>query len=121
MARPLVLVVDNDPDILETFVDLVTLEFPEFDVVTAGSGREALERLQGREPRLIISDYRMPDMDGVAFLQQVQAQAIPAKRALWTIHETVEPVVTAKKDGVAEVVVGKTDVEPLMALLRDNA
>lgn len=43
------------------------------DVIEAGDGREALEKLQGRDVGLILSDINMPNMDGIEFLQRVKA------------------------------------------------
>jgi two-component system chemotaxis response regulator CheY len=46
------------------------------DVVEAGDGREALEKLQSRNIGLILSDINMPNMDGIEFLQRVKANEI---------------------------------------------
>ncbi|HZU25964.1 MAG TPA: response regulator [Bryobacteraceae bacterium] len=43
------------------------------DVIEAGDGREALEKLQARSVGLILSDINMPNMDGIEFLQRVKA------------------------------------------------
>ena len=43
------------------------------EVIEAGDGREALEKLQGRTVGLILSDINMPNMDGLEFLQKVKA------------------------------------------------
>jgi len=43
------------------------------EVIEAGDGREALEKLQGRNVGLILSDINMPNMDGLEFLQHVKA------------------------------------------------
>jgi PAS domain S-box-containing protein len=57
-----VLVVDDEPDIGHLLTDI--LKGDGHEVATAASGREALDWLSGREVDLIISDLRMPDMDG---------------------------------------------------------
>jgi PAS domain S-box-containing protein len=59
-----ILVVDDEPDIGDLLTDI--LEGDGHEAVSASSGREALEWLSGREVDLIISDLRMPDMDGPA-------------------------------------------------------
>jgi len=43
------------------------------EVIEAGDGREALEKLNSRTVGLILSDINMPNMDGLEFLQNVKA------------------------------------------------
>ena len=43
------------------------------EVIEAGDGREALDKLQSRNVGLILSDINMPNMDGIEFLQRVKA------------------------------------------------
>ncbi len=57
-----VLVVDDDPGIRETLKEV--LEGWACVVVTAGDGREALERIDSQEVDLVLSDVVMPEMDG---------------------------------------------------------
>jgi CheY-like chemotaxis protein len=70
LPRPKVLVVDDEPSILLT----IRLALTEMgcDVVTAGDGKEALEKVRAHKPNLIISDVIMPEMDGFAFVKQVR-------------------------------------------------
>ena len=62
--RPLILIVDDNTDIL--FNLKITLEFQNYDVITAEDGKEAVECLAKLEnlPELIISDILMPEIDG---------------------------------------------------------
>lgn len=48
-----------------------------FDVVTAYNGKEALDILEDKKPDLILLDLRMPKMDGLAFLSELQKQGSP--------------------------------------------
>jgi CheY-like chemotaxis protein/anti-sigma regulatory factor (Ser/Thr protein kinase) len=57
-----ILVVDDEPDIAHLLADI--LEGDGHEIASASSGREALDWLSGREVDLIITDLRMPDMDG---------------------------------------------------------
>jgi DNA-binding NtrC family response regulator len=68
-VRPRILFVDDEPMILKSLA--ATLR-KHFEVVSGGSGKEGLEIL-ARDPgfRVIVSDYRMPGMDGGAFIAQV--------------------------------------------------
>jgi CheY-like chemotaxis protein len=62
---PLILVVDDDPDMLELVRD--ALDRKGYRVATAYDGEEALARVAEAEPQLILLDMRMPVMDGWAF------------------------------------------------------
>ena len=67
MSAPLVLVVDDDPDILEAICDI--LDGEGYRVARARHGREALERVAEERPDIILLDLMMPVMDGMAFAQ----------------------------------------------------
>ena len=60
--RPLVLVVDDDPNMLE-ICDML-LERAGYDRVLAASGEEAVSLLEQQAPALIVLDLTMPGMDG---------------------------------------------------------
>ena len=62
---PLVLVVDDDPDILDAICDI--LEGEGYRVSRARHGLEALEKVVEERPTLILLDLMMPVMDGMAF------------------------------------------------------
>jgi CheY-like chemotaxis protein len=67
-----VLVVDDD---LENLWALqLALESCGYHVVLAENGREALQKLQRELPRLIITDWQMPEMDGAELCRRVRSQ-----------------------------------------------
>lgn len=68
--RQSVLVVDDEPAIRE--VCAYTLREMGFDVVEACDGFEALERVEGLRPGLILVDQRMPGMSGTEFIARVR-------------------------------------------------
>ena len=69
-----ILIVDDEDDIRE--VAQVSLELVgHFEVLTAASGREGLERARGERPDAILLDVMMPDMDGPATLAHCAATA----------------------------------------------
>jgi CheY-like chemotaxis protein len=69
-ASPIVLVVDDDPDILEALSEI--LEAEGFQIRRARHGKEALERLEPDPPQLILLDLMMPVMDGWEFAHQLR-------------------------------------------------
>ena len=75
---PKVLVIDDDPVILELL--RVNFEIEGFAVVSAGDGKEGLERARRDKPDLILSDIMMPRMDGLELVTQLRGD--PKTRAV---------------------------------------
>lgn len=65
-----VLVVDDEPNVLRSLVQYLTIE--EFEVETASNGEEALEKVGTFNPELILLDVMMPGMDGFEVLDKVK-------------------------------------------------
>jgi response regulator RpfG family c-di-GMP phosphodiesterase len=93
-TKPRVLCVDDEPHVLEGLRDTLHRTF---DVRVATSGSEALELLK-REPdayAVVVSDMRMPDMDGDAFLREARRWAPDATRMLLTGFADIDAAVSA--------------------------
>lgn len=69
--RKKILLVDDDTSLLVTLSDF--LRFEGYEVVTATTGEQALERLKEMTPALIILDMSMPGMGGIGFLRRVSS------------------------------------------------
>ena len=76
--RPCVLVVDDDPRLLQIIEMYLRLEG--YDVTTAENGEDALVRLTQQPVALVILDIMMPGMDGVEACRQIRAN--PATNAI---------------------------------------
>jgi PAS domain S-box-containing protein len=63
--------VDDEPDLLE-IAKLFLEKTSEFKVFTALSAKQGLAIVQAKKPQAIVSDYQMPEMDGMAFLKEVR-------------------------------------------------
>jgi DNA-binding response OmpR family regulator len=70
---PRILIVDDDPNLLVLLAD--QLRADGYEVQTARDGEEALRRLQGGWPDLLIVDMMMPRMDGLTLAREVKARA----------------------------------------------
>ena len=66
-----VLLVDDEPRIIKFL--RVKLGTSGYQVLTASSGKEAIELVQGQEPDLVVLDVVMPEMDGFETLKQIRA------------------------------------------------
>ena len=102
--RPVIMVVDDEPDGLAAMLDALTRRFGgDYRVVPQLSARAALGAVakikeEKEEIALIIADQRMPEMTGREFLGQVRSVMPTAKRALlvdWGDHEASPTILQA--------------------------
>jgi CheY-like chemotaxis protein len=92
-----ILCVDDEPKVLE---GLERLLHGKCTLLTAGSGEQALELLAGPEPLdVIVSDMRMPGMNGAALLAECRRRAPDTVRLLLTGHSDLESAISAVNDG----------------------
>jgi DNA-binding response OmpR family regulator len=68
-----ILLVDDDPNLLVVLAE--QLRDDGYDVATARDGQEALRRLEGGWPDLILLDLMMPRIDGLALARQIKSEA----------------------------------------------
>jgi two-component system phosphate regulon response regulator PhoB len=71
--RAKILLVDDEPDTRKTYSDL--LESEGYEVTTAGSGEEALKKINGYRPDLILLDIMLPGRDGVAVARELSLRS----------------------------------------------
>jgi translation initiation factor IF-2 len=93
-----ILVVDDEPDMVETVARILT--HLGHESVTATEGGAALELLERERPDLVLTDLRMPGMDGLALLKEVKRIDPEAPVVLFTAHATIQTAVEAIKEGV---------------------
>ncbi|MDY7013350.1 MAG: response regulator [Cyanobacteriota bacterium] len=97
MKKPQILVVDDEIDQLEL---LYRTFYEDYKVFQAQSGAEALEILAREEEiAVIISDQRMPEMNGTEFLRRAAAQYPNIMRIILTGYTDVEDLVEAINSG----------------------
>jgi CheY-like chemotaxis protein/anti-sigma regulatory factor (Ser/Thr protein kinase) len=84
------LVVDDEPNVLALLKMIMTRNG--YEVVTASNGQQALERIAVRSYDVILSDMRMPGMDGRKFFETVKKQnPALAHRIVFVTGDTVSP------------------------------
>ncbi|MCA1827762.1 MAG: response regulator transcription factor [Myxococcales bacterium] len=74
MAERLILVVDDDPDILQTLALCLSTEG--YRVLMASNGQEALDILSKEQPACILLDLMMPVMDGWQFVAELEKRGM---------------------------------------------
>jgi two-component system nitrogen regulation response regulator NtrX len=97
-----ILIVDDEESICQTLGGILTDEG--YDVVTAGSGEEALRVLEEEPPHLILLDIWLPGMDGVETLKAIKAAHPQLQVVMMSGHGTIETAVKATKLGAFDFI-----------------
>jgi thioredoxin reductase (NADPH) len=101
MGKPAILTVDDDPAVSRAVArDLRRKYGEEFRVLRASSAAEGLEvlrelKLRGGRVAVMLADYRMPQMNGIEFLEQAMDVFPQARRALLTAYADTDAAISA--------------------------
>ncbi len=109
MAR--ILVVDDEPKLGKVVSEALALDG--HAVTRAGGGPAALVELQKDPFEIVVTDLRMPDVDGLGVLQAARARVPPAEVILMTAHASAESAVAAMKAGAADYLIKPFAVDEL--------
>jgi DNA-binding response OmpR family regulator len=114
-ARPLVLLVDDDPGIRRTVAE--GLELEGFHVVPASGGRAALAALESVGPAVVLLDLAMPDLDGLEVLRRLRADGDDVPVCVLSARDDVEDRVRGLQAGADDYVVKPFALEEIAARL----
>ncbi|MDK8244960.1 response regulator transcription factor [Corynebacterium sp. UMB10321] len=111
-----VLVVDDEPNIVELLT--VSLKFQGFEVESAGSGQEALEKVKDFRPDAFILDVMMPGMDGFELLGKLRSEDIDGPVLFLTAKDAVEDRIHGLTIGADDYVTKPFSLEEVITRLR---
>ena len=117
--RHTLLIVDDEVDVLES----LRHQFHRtYRVLTAKSGGQAISVLDTNEVQLILSDQRMPGMQGDAFLSQARRLQPDAIRMLFTGYADIQAVINAVNEGhIFRYILKPWDTVELEGIIRQAA
>jgi thioredoxin reductase (NADPH) len=101
MGHPAILTVDDDPSVSRAIARDLRRRYGEnYRIIRAASAAEALEalkeiKLRGGRVAVILADYRMPQMNGIEFLEQAMDLFPHARRALLTAYADTDAAISA--------------------------
>jgi len=95
--RRRILVVDDEPAVTDSLRLILT--DAGFEVLTAGTVAEATAIVNNTELDLVITDYRLPDGNGIDLITQVKSEAPQTEVILMTAHGSVDLTIEAIKRG----------------------
>jgi DNA-binding NtrC family response regulator len=112
MEEMKMMLVDDEERFLSTTQKLLAKKG--YDVVTASSGAEALEKLRLHNIHVVVLDVKMPGMDGIETLQAIKKTFPLVEVIMLTGHATVESAVEGLKSGATDYLMKPTDVKDLI-------
>jgi DNA-binding NarL/FixJ family response regulator len=93
------LVADDHPVVRDGLVAVLGTQ-PDFEVVgEAATGTEVVEQVRALQPDVVLLDLEMPELDGVAALQQLRTGASSVHAVVFTAFDTDERIVSALQAG----------------------
>jgi len=106
-----VLVVDDEPKLCDLLAS--ALGQGEITVFTAGNGLHALKVLESEDIDLVISDWRMPGMDGPQLLAEIKTRYPQLPVIVMTAYSTVKNAVQSMRNGAFDYIAKPFDIDEL--------
>src|SRR5215510_12814508 len=94
--KPCLLVVDDEPDLVQSVKDLLRFDFRVLGATRASEGLKILER---ENVQVVMTDQRMPEMTGVEFLARLRDTQPDTVRLLFTAFSDLQAVTDAINQG----------------------
>jgi DNA-binding NtrC family response regulator len=104
MTASHVLLVDDDPALLQALPEALRLRMSEVTVETADSAPAALDRIAARDYDAIVTDIKMPGMDGLALLAEIRGRQPDTPILLITGHGEYELAIRALRAGAYDFI-----------------
>lgn len=119
-ATNTVVIVDDEEMVLTSLSSFLNLE-TDYEVKTFKSAEEALEFIKTNDVDLVMSDYLMPEMDGITFLAQVRDIKPQIPRIILTGYADKENAIKAINDGgLFQYIEKPWDNEDILIVLRNG-
>ncbi len=117
MSQPLALIIDDEPDIRELLS--ITLERMQIDSLAAENLGDSRDLLEKHDFSICLTDLRLPDGDGVEFIQYLQKHYPHLPVAVITAHGSMETAIQALKLGAFDFLTKPIDLESLRTIVRN--
>jgi DNA-binding NtrC family response regulator len=112
-----ILLVEDEVNILKVLSTALTKE--KFNVETAMTGEDALVMMKGKKFDLILSDYKLPGMNGETLLEKVKSSETSLPVILITAYGTINLAVNAMKKGAYTFLTKPVNLNVLLSTVRD--
>ncbi len=115
MTKARVLVVDDEENARRGLATLLAEEG--FEVSEAKDGLEALDRVTREPPDVVLTDVRMPGLDGISLLKQAREAGVDSLFVVMTAFATIEAAVEAMRSGAENFLVKPIEIDAVTAVL----
>ncbi len=117
MPSPHILIVDDDPALLQALPQTVSLRLPGAKVDTSNSAQRALELIRAHDYDTIVSDIKMPGMDGLELLAKIHELRPETLTLLITGHGDHDLAIQALRGGAYDYILKPIDRDYFVAEL----
>ncbi len=111
-----ILIVDDEknyPPILSAI-----LQGEGFETLTANSGKDAIEIIQNSDIDLVLTDMKMPNMNGIELLENIKAKDLDLPVIMMTAHGTVDKAVEAMQKGAYSYILKPFDNQSMILYVK---
>jgi two-component system nitrogen regulation response regulator NtrX len=114
---PSILIVDDEPSIVQSLSGLLTDEG--FEISSAGNGYEALQQIETNAPDLVLLDIWMPGIDGLETLNEIKNKYPHTQVIMITGHGTIETAVQATKLGAFDFIEKPLSIDKVIVAINN--
>ncbi|TYP76682.1 response regulator [Paenibacillus methanolicus] len=113
-----VLLVDDEARHLRGMTSMMRAIRPDYEVFISKNGKEALDFVIAERPQVVISDIRMPMMDGLAFMAKLSELKVRPKVIFLTAYNLFEYAQSALRNGAFDYLLKPVDLEAVDEVLK---
>lgn len=114
-----IILVDDEEEVRKSIIKKIDWKSAGFEVVgDAENGQEALEKIEGLEPDVVLTDIRMPYMDGLTLSEQIRQKYPSIKLVIFSGFDDFDYAKQAIKLNVIEYILKPVNVEEMTAILK---
>jgi DNA-binding NtrC family response regulator len=114
MNKAKILIADDELSMTNALSAILSSEG--YEVAVASDGKKALDQLSGDSFGVVLADLKMPKLDGLALLKELQRLAIPTECIIVTGQGTVDSAVQAMREGAYDYIEKPLNAEKLNRL-----
>jgi len=111
------LIVDDEPRHRRGMANMIQALRPKHQVLVAKDGASALEFVRVEQPDIVLTDIRMPNMDGLTFLKMLEAESLRTKVVMVSAYNLFEYAQTAMRHGAYDYLLKPVEAEKVEAVL----